>query len=295
MRLRSPTSAATSPLSRLRRVAPPALPPIQASPSLSRLSSYSCAMLICNMRLPCGDVLVESTGIGLVGELVAQFPVTEHLRELGKDAQVQLGRLFGYEKQKDQIHRVSVRSIECHGPCEADERSDGLLQALDPAVGNGDPMAEAGRAEALAREQAVENETPRDALVVLDNQSRLLEHALLARHVQIQEDVGGRKKFGDQIHLDRADRCMAALRHAQSMPGCPKKRGILHQGRDHGGVRGAPDPHSDLRMLTEGICSDSRYFAMVRRATTIPCCPRISEILLSERGFLASSAATSCL
>src|SRR6266853_5103924 len=51
----------------------------------------------------------------------------------------------------------------------------------------------------------------------------------------------------------------------------------------------------DFLMLTEGICIDSRYLAMVRRATTMPCWLRISEILLSERGFRASSAATSCL
>src|SRR3954469_7101789 len=50
-----------------------------------------------------------------------------------------------------------------------------------------------------------------------------------------------------------------------------------------------------LRWLTAGICSASRYFAMVRRATTMPCSPRICEIRASESGALASSAATSCL
>src|SRR5215467_16045201 len=52
---------------------------------------------------------------------------------------------------------------------------------------------------------------------------------------------------------------------------------------------------SDFLMLTDGIWRDSLYFAMVRRATTIPCCPRISEILLSDRGLFPSSAAISCL
>src|SRR5687767_13598370 len=53
--------------------------------------------------------------------------------------------------------------------------------------------------------------------------------------------------------------------------------------------------HKAFRWLTGGICSDSRYFAIVRRATTMPCSPRICEMRASESGALASSAATSCL
>src|SRR5262249_1247227 len=72
-----------------------------------------------------------------------------------------------------------------------------------------------------------------------------------------------------------------------------KRRGILH---DHAGSRARQAAaHSDFLMLTDGICRDSLYLAIVRRATMMPCCPRISEILLSDRGRLASSAATSCL
>src|SRR5690606_15829996 len=48
----------------------------------------------------------------------------------------------------------------------------------------------------------------------------------------------------------------------------------------------------DLRRLTGGILSDSRYLAMVRRATTIPCWPNTSAILASDSGFLLSSAST---
>src|SRR3954468_2528190 len=50
-----------------------------------------------------------------------------------------------------------------------------------------------------------------------------------------------------------------------------------------------------FRWLTAGICRLSRYFAIVRRATTIPCSPRIWEMRESESGVLLSSAATSCL
>ena len=43
------------------------------------------------------------------------------------------------------------------------------------------------------------------------------------------------------------------------------------------------------------MLSDSRYLAMVRRATMMPCLPRISVIWLSDSGFLAFSSATNCL
>src|SRR5438445_13849147 len=51
----------------------------------------------------------------------------------------------------------------------------------------------------------------------------------------------------------------------------------------------------DFLWLTGGICSASRYFAIVRRATTMPCSPRIWEMRASERAAFAALAATSCL
>src|SRR2546426_7015246 len=53
--------------------------------------------------------------------------------------------------------------------------------------------------------------------------------------------------------------------------------------------------YRDFLWLTGGICSASRYFAIVRRATTMPCSPRIWEMRASESGAFATSAATSCL
>src|SRR5688572_14404157 len=53
--------------------------------------------------------------------------------------------------------------------------------------------------------------------------------------------------------------------------------------------------HKAFLWLTGGICNDSRYFAIVRRATTMPCSPRICEMRASDSGARASSAATSCL
>src|SRR4029078_19228 len=42
-----------------------------------------------------------------------------------------------------------------------------------------------------------------------------------------------------------------------------------------GSAPAAPRAYSVLLCRTGGISSDSRYFAIVRRATTIPCLPRI--------------------
>src|ERR1044072_9679371 len=101
MRLRGPTSAATPVLSRQSLVAQPAFPPIQASPSLSRLSSYSCATLICNMGLPGCDVLMQSARIGGGREFLAQLAVAQHLCELGQDAEGPLGRLLRHPPAGD--------------------------------------------------------------------------------------------------------------------------------------------------------------------------------------------------
>src|SRR6195256_2247188 len=105
MRLRWPTSAAAPVLSRQSLVAPPVFPPIQANPSLSRLSSYSCATLICNMRLPGGDVLMKRARIGVGREFLTQVAVAQHLCELGQDAQVVLGCLLRDQQQEHDADR----------------------------------------------------------------------------------------------------------------------------------------------------------------------------------------------
>src|SRR5712691_11629479 len=108
MRLRWPTSAAPPALSRHRRVAPPAFAPIQASPSLSRLSSYSCATLICNMGLPSGDVLMKRTRVAVGRKFVAQLAVAQHLRQFGQDPEVLFGRLLGHQQQEHQTDGLAV-------------------------------------------------------------------------------------------------------------------------------------------------------------------------------------------
>src|SRR5713101_2145796 len=223
MRLRWPTSAATPVLSRQSLVAPPVFPPIQANPSLSRLSSYSCATLICNMRLPGGDVLMKRPRVGIGGESLAQLAVAQHLCELGQDAQVLLGRLFRHQQQEHEADGLAVGRVERNRLCEAHEGADRFLEPLDPAVRNGDPLPQPRRAQTLAGEQAVEHQAPRHPLVVLEQESGLLEHAFLARHIQVEKDVRRGQELRNEVHRDLGD---PAGRNA---PGGPERRGILHQ------------------------------------------------------------------
>src|SRR3954470_11340245 len=100
MRLRWPMRAGASFTSRRTRVPPPRWPPTQARPSFSRLSSYSRATLICNMRLPRGDVLMKGGDVSIAGEALAQLAIAEHLRQFGKDLQVLFGGLFRHQQHE---------------------------------------------------------------------------------------------------------------------------------------------------------------------------------------------------
>src|SRR5207248_11507897 len=87
--------------------------------------------------------------------------------------------------------------------------------------------------------------------------------------------------------------------HVVEVPGDALELGA-HVSQDRGGHFEMMAAHVQVHgykaflWLTAGICSDSRYLAIVRRATTMPCSPRICEMRASESGALASSAATSC-
>src|SRR4051812_6228784 len=114
MRLRWPMSAGASATSRRTRLPPPRWPPTQARPSFSRFSSYSRATLICNIRFPGGDVLMKGSGVGVLGESLAQLAVAEHLRQLRKDLQMLLGGLFRNQQHENQSDRLAVGCVEGH-------------------------------------------------------------------------------------------------------------------------------------------------------------------------------------
>src|SRR5687767_14212946 len=188
VRLRWPMTEAACAASR-RTAVPPSRPAIQASASASRLSSCSRATLTCSIRLPSGDEMVQGGRVGGAAHGFAQRLVAEHLSELGEDLQVLLGRLFGHQEHENQGHRVAVRGVERHGLGDADEGAEGLLQPLDAPVRDRNALSEAGRAQALAREQAVEHDAARKGVLVLEQQADLLEQALLARHLEVEQHV----------------------------------------------------------------------------------------------------------
>src|SRR5712691_6571630 len=170
VRLRWPISEAALAASR-RTAVPPSRPVIQASDSASRLSSCSRATLTCSIRLPCRDQLVKGAGVRRPVHRLAQRFVAEHLRKLGKDLQVLLGRLRGNKQHEHQAYGIAVGRVERHRLREPQESAQRLLQTLDAAVGNRHPLAEPGRAEPFAREQALEYHAAGEAMLVLEQQA----------------------------------------------------------------------------------------------------------------------------
>src|SRR5689334_13066354 len=180
---------------------PPLRPATHSSFSFSRLSSNSLAMLTCGMGRPVSYQLVQLGGAGRGKQLVPENPVAEHLRELGQDLQVGVGRAVGHQQHEDQVDRLGVRSVEGNRLAGAHQCPDRLLQTLDAAVRNRDAATEAGRAELLTGEQAVEYLAARDLLVVLEHEAGLLEDTFLAARVEIDGNVASWKQFRDQAHV----------------------------------------------------------------------------------------------
>src|SRR5258706_4140237 len=166
VRLRWPINAAAAAAS-LRTAVAPSRPATQASESASRFSSCSRATLTCGIRLPCGDQLVEVGGVWRAQHRFAQRAVAEHLRQRGEDLQVLLGRLLRHQQHEGDAYPLAVGGLERHRLCQAEEGAARLLQPLDAAVRDGDALGQPGRAELLAREQAVAHHAARDGVPVL--------------------------------------------------------------------------------------------------------------------------------
>src|SRR6185295_11278276 len=141
----------------LSSLSAPPRPATQSRRSFSRLSSNNRAMLTRGMRLPLADELVHR-GRGRTGEQA--FPellVAEHLRELREYLQVQVGGPVRHQQHEDQADGLAIGGVERDRLLHPDERADGLLQGLDPAVRNGDALSQSRGAQLLPGEQAVEH------------------------------------------------------------------------------------------------------------------------------------------
>ena len=134
-----------------------------------------------------------SQGIRGVQELLAEGAVAEHLGQLGQQLQVVFVGLFRHQQHEQQGDRASVGRVEGNRLGQADEGAKGILQAFDAAVGNGDALSQSGGAELLPGKQAVEDGASADSVVVLEQQARLLESALLAARLESDDHIGRRQ------------------------------------------------------------------------------------------------------
>ena len=120
----------------------------------------------------------------------------EALGQFGKDLQVLFGRLLGDQQHEQQGYGLAVGRVEWHRRRQAQKSAACLLEALDAAVRNGDALAESGRSQLLACEEAVEDRSAGNSVVVLEEQAGLLEDPFLAAGFKVEQDVVCRQEFG---------------------------------------------------------------------------------------------------
>jgi len=141
------------------------------------------------MRLPRGDVLVERARIGVGRESLAQLAVAQHLCELGQDAQVLLGRLLRHQQQEHEADGLAVGASNGTGCARRTKAPTASLSPLILPCGIATPCPSPveprrSRANRLSNTRLLA--TP---WLFFEQEPGLLEHAFLARHIQVQKDV----------------------------------------------------------------------------------------------------------
>ena len=104
------------------------------------------------------------------------------------------------EQEDQQRDRLVVGRVEGDRLAHAEHRGERVLEPLDPAVRDGDAVAEAGRAEPFAREQVVGDGRSGDGVLVFEQQAGVFERALLAGGVDIDHDVDDGQDGGEAVH-----------------------------------------------------------------------------------------------
>ena len=111
-----------------------------------------------------------------------------------------LRRRLGDEQEDQERDRLVVGRVEGDRLAHAQDRGERVLQSLDAAVRDRHAVAEAGRAEPLAGEQVVGDGRAGDRVLVLEQQAGLLECALLAGGVDVDQHVDGGQDGGETVH-----------------------------------------------------------------------------------------------
>ena len=143
---------------------------------------------------------MQAVRIGRYGEPITKRTLAEHLCELGQELQMFFGRVLGNEQDEDLSDRLAVGRVERDWLPWSHECAQRVREALDASMGNCDALAETGRAEFFSCEQAIENDRARDLRVVFEKLADLLEKPLLARGLEVEQDVRFGKQLRDLVH-----------------------------------------------------------------------------------------------
>src|SRR4051812_34381189 len=100
--------------------------------------------------------------------------------------------LFRYQQCEDEADGLCIGCVEGNGRGKPDECAKGIFQAFAPAMGNRDPMPETGGTKPFTNEEAIEYHAACNALIILEQHPETFEQTLLARHADIDLDVGRR-------------------------------------------------------------------------------------------------------
>src|SRR5258706_1623190 len=178
----------------------PDSPAAQESPSRARRSSNSCRTLSRGIGRPLGDQPVGGLDVGSCGECLAKRAVAEHLCQLREELEVRLVGVLRHEHREHQVHGLAVGRLEGDRRRGAYERAHRLLQRLDAAVRYCNTVSQPRGAQLLAIEERVEYPRAGNLPRVLEEQADLLEQALLAAHVEVEQDVVERQQSRHQVH-----------------------------------------------------------------------------------------------
>ena len=100
-----------------------------------------------------------------------------------------LGCLFGNQQHEQKINRATIWRIEWNRRRQAQKCADRLLESLDAAMGNGNPLTEARGAEFFASKQAVENDCPGKPQAILEQHACLFKDSLLTSGIEVEHDL----------------------------------------------------------------------------------------------------------
>ena len=145
---------------------------------------------------------MQRRGIVAGLDTFAQGAVAEHLCNFRKYFKVLLRRSLGHQQKNKQVHGLLIRRIETNRRLQLKNGSHRGLQPFDAAMRYRYAMAQAGGTKALTGKQTVRDERPVQAVLILEQQARFFERALLARRFNADHDLGGGQYLRKPVHND---------------------------------------------------------------------------------------------